>query len=147
MQTSAGGKATPFRILAAVLYIASLLMTPYRTLDPNLQMGGFEILIFGWGGLPNTLAWLANPLLILSLIVMSKRPTPAIVASTLALLLSMDFKDVQTLGWDSSRDVEAGQVTSIAAGAYVWLASIGFTSLASIASVIDRRTLHANTSR
>jgi hypothetical protein len=121
-------------------------MAPYRTLDPNLQMGGFEILIFGWGGLPNTLAWLANPLLIFSLIVMSKRPTLAILASTLALLLSIDFKDVQTLGWDSSRDIEAGQVISIGAGAYVWLASIVFTLLASIMSAIERRTNHANIS-
>lgn len=146
MQTSAPGKATPFRILAAVLYTASLLMTPYRTLDPNLQMRGFEILSFGWGGLPNTLAWLANPLLILSLTVMSKRPAIAIVASTLALLLSIDFKDVQTLGWDSSRDAEAGQITSIGAGAYVWLASIVFTLLASITSAIERKT-NVNTLR
>ena len=147
MQTSAGDKTAPIRILTAVLYMTSLLMTPYRTLDPNLQMRGFEILIFGWGGLPNTLAWLANPLLISSLIVMPKRPILAIIASTLALLLSMDFKDVQSLGWDSSRDVEAGQVISIGVGAYVWLASIGFTLLASIMSAIDRRTHHANASR
>jgi hypothetical protein len=147
MQTSARDKAAPIRILAAMLYIASLLMTPYRTLDPNLQMGGFEILIFGWGSLPNTLAWLANPLLVVSLIVMPKRPTLAIATSTLALLLSMDFKDVQSLGWDSARDVAAGQVTAIDAGAYVWLASIGFTLLASIMSAIDQRTHHANASR
>jgi len=133
------------RILATMLYTASLLMIPYRTLNPNLQMRGFELLVFGWGSLPGTLAWLANPLLILSLIVMKKRQTTAIFAGASALLLSMDFKSVQTLGWDSGRDIEAGQVVSIDMGAYVWLASIAFTLIAATMSSIERRT-NVNTS-
>ena len=143
MRISTRGKATPFRILAVVLYMASLLMTPYRTLEPNIQMRGFEILFLDWGGLPNTLAWLANPLLIFSLIVMSKRSTAAIVSTALALLLSIDFKDIQTLGRDSSRDIEAGQVISIGVGAYVWLASIICTLLASIVSAIEGKSRSA----
>ena len=136
--------AKALRILAIVIYTASLLLAPYKTRDPVMEAIGIFILSFGWVSLYGLMtAWLANPLVIFCFFQMKNKPALCSVLSVLALLAAHDFNKVHSLGFDSGRDIYAGEVIGIGLGCYVWLSSLAITFFASLVFLLNSRRVHA----
>jgi hypothetical protein len=130
--------ADSLRIFAFSVYVASLLFPPYITSDPAMQESGFSVLILGWVSMlppPFITAWLANPLMIFCFFRMKATPRLCVVLSVLAILAAHDFASIESLGWDSSREVAAGTVRGLGAGSLLWLAALALTLAASIAFI------------
>jgi hypothetical protein len=129
------------RILAIATYVASLSFPAYVTRDPHMQENGFGILLLGWGSMldRHMTAWLANPLVILCFIRMKTHPRLSIALSTLAIAVAHDFAKVDTLGWDSARDVYAGEVIRLHIGSYLWVTALVLTFAASISFFRESR--------
>ncbi len=126
------------RQLAICTFLVSLVLTPYKTWDPEMEMYGITVLLLGWMAVFDhyIFAWYANPLMIFSWYWMRKAPlsTPllCVCLNVLAFLLALDFNKVESLGWDSSGDIILGKVIGLGAGSYVWLGSLALTTLASV---------------
>ncbi|RST46321.1 hypothetical protein [Variovorax sp. DXTD-1] len=131
------------RLLAVVLYLSSLVLTPYHTREPEMEMRGILVLLVGWAVIPDThvCAWIANPMAIFCFVWMKKSPVLCVGLALAALALAHDFRSVETLGFDSGRDMDAGTVVGFGAGSYVWLSSLLLTLIASIMSFITRPTM------
>jgi hypothetical protein len=114
------------RTVAFGLFALALIMVPFRTAEPQMEMRGVELLLLGWGSLLMwKFAWLANPLFIAALLSARKFPRSALVGSGLALLLAaLEFPYVESVGFDSGRDIEASRVIGVGPGAYLWLTSL-----------------------
>jgi hypothetical protein len=91
----AAGKVAAGAALAAsryrVLYWASVACYVFSLLVPDYN--GFYMLLFGWLGLKYTLAWIANPLLILAFVVARPAGDPGawrwLACAALALMLTL----------------------------------------------------------
>ena len=91
----AAGKAAASAALGAsryrVLYWASVALFVFSLLVPNYN--GFYMLVFGWLALKYTLAWIANPLLIVAFVVARPASDPGawrwLAYSALALMLTL----------------------------------------------------------
>jgi hypothetical protein len=131
MPKRATSSATSRRNLAIAIYVVSMVLPSYVTRESALGMPGIGLLLIGWIGIGNHIyAWLANPLIIFCFFGMKNKPTFCLYLSIAALVLSLDFMNVKSLGFDSSRDIAAGQVLSVGLGGAIWLLSIILTIFA-----------------
>lgn len=101
---------------------------------------GWEVLILGWSGAFSsfpyfTIAWYANPLFVLTVILLVKDKPPVLFSALSGLLIALTaffFKRV----WNDKEPPEV-IVTSYGAGFYLWLTS--FVILAVAAWVVYRK--------
>ena len=97
-----------------------------------MQLSGLTLLFLGWGSvLTGHTSWIANPLFLYCVVCMTIRPRLALLAAAMALTAAHDFASVASLGFDSSGDIEAGEVTHLKVGAYLWFGSLALAFLAS----------------
>jgi hypothetical protein len=131
------------RKLAVGAYLLSLMLPPFKTIDPDAQQLGLSILLTGWGALLDweIHAWLANPLAIYCFFRMKSKPYLCAILGIWAIFLAQDFDKVKTLGWDSGGEMYSGTVVGINIGCYVWLSSLVVTFLASVTYVYASRKL------
>jgi len=110
-----------------MLFIASLTQTAFQIAsnDPtNREAQGFLMLIIGWTGIfemPYGIPWLANPLLILSWIMLNQRMKTSLLLSFLAILFSASF-----LLYKQMPENEGGstsEITGVGLGYWLWLSS------------------------
>jgi hypothetical protein len=118
-------------VLAAVLFLSSL---GFNTLilsrgDSSFLMG-FVCLLFGF----SYLAWFANPLFLVSVILLSlNRSYMALATSTVSLILAATTFLIQKVPYN-----EAGHTANVVGyglGFYLWIASISMILLTSVVSM------------
>lgn len=128
-------------LVALGCYLIALYLHPYSTNNPSSSLSGFYILFFGWGGVllsKANLAWFANPALLLSVLLIKQHPKTSVVLAALAVGLGLDCLRFYSFGFDSNRDIYAGTVTGIEAGAYVWLFSLILVLIAQLIQISFR---------
>lgn len=141
----AGGSLMHRNILyagAALFVIACCLpvlaMGPVSASAPLTVTGtqsGAQVLASGWLGLfLGNIAWFANPLWLLGgILLLSGRRTPARVLFVLAVLLSLHtFAMVGTVVPQDEGGVNKQVVVRLLPGAYVWLAALAVSLVASL---------------
>jgi hypothetical protein len=107
---------------AVMLYAFSLITFPFLTAEPQMRMHGFEVLLLGWLG---SVAWLANPLFVVAVVMSKRAPVWATLCAVAAALLAvLCYPYVGSLGFDSGGEIEAGRVTGLGPGAYLWWSSL-----------------------
>ena len=122
-------------IAAAVLYCVAMVDTVYTTDEQGIQ--GYWIFLTGWLGFTFfQFAWYANPLTVLSLLLMRSKPWWALLSSALALLcMSQAF-----LFYEIPADAKGNAITIISRGAgfYCWIAAISCVFYAIITTLVYR---------
>ena len=122
-------------IVAAILFCIAMVDTVYTTQERGIQ--GYWILLTGWlGFLFFQFAWYANPLTVLSLLLMRKHPWWALASSALALLcMSQAF-----LFYEIPSDAKGNTIAIISRGLgfYCWVAMISCVFYAIIMLLIYR---------
>jgi hypothetical protein len=116
--------ASALRVAALSLYLASLFLIPFHTNHPNLDWWGIGILLLGW--MAGNAAWLANPLALYAFVRMRRYPGRCALLCVVAVLVAFDaYRAIgMSFGFDSKRDIIAGTIHTLGAGAYVWFASL-----------------------
>ena len=108
-------------IVAAILFCIAMVDTVYTTSEQGIQ--GYWILLTGWlGFLFFQFAWYANPLTVLSLLLMRKHPWWALISSAIALLcMSQAF-----LFYEIPSDAKGNTIAILSRGIgfYCWVAMI-----------------------
>ena len=144
-------------LLAAsvVLFLASLPWTSFRVDGSREGLPGWMVLLIGCLGLfdpghPAHLAWLANPLLLLTWGMGMARTgigtrRAAVAAGGLALLLALSFPLLRTV---IVGDTGPSQVTGLGVGYWLWLASLGCGFAADVVrwktgAALEREPIHA----
>jgi hypothetical protein len=132
--------AGSLRILAIVSYLASLPFPPYLTRVKGMEVTGFQILLCGPIFIFDSVAsaWLANPLAISSLCLMKARPRLCVVLSAAALFAARGFTRLDSVGWDSGRDIHGGRVVGLGIASILWLAALALTWAASFTFALHR---------
>jgi len=122
-------------LIAAVLFCIAMVDTAYTTEERTIH--GYWILLTGWlGFLFFQFAWYANPLTVLSLLLMKRRPWWALLASGLALLcMSQAF-----LFYEIPSDAKGNTIAIISRGIgfYCWIGMIACVFYAVIMRLIYR---------
>ncbi len=106
-------------LLAGTLFTISLV---FNTLipakgDPSFLVG-FVCLLFGF----SYLAWYANPLILLSVILIALRSRWAVATSALALALAFSALSIETVPYNEGGD--DAEVVGYGLGFFLWLASM-----------------------
>ena len=129
------------RLTALAAFVASLGMPLFKTAEMGDEWG-VNALLFGWVVLiEGKLAWLANPLMLLSLFALRRLPHVALIASAAALCVAVfeyPYSYVDSVGFDSGREIEAGRVTDFGIAAYVWLVSLALSVAYSVLLVLQQ---------
>lgn len=119
-------------ILSILIFVISLPLDAYfvHQLKNLVPTDGFTCLLIGWIGLlglGSAIAWLANPLLILSWAFSKSKPKRAFYFSVAALGLALSF-----LLFDQAMINEAGynKIASVSYGYYCWVLSISIMVIA-----------------
>ena len=122
-------------LVAAVLCCIAIVDTVYTTEEQAIR--GYWILLTGWlGFLFFQFAWYANPLTILSLLLMKKHPWWALITSALALLcMSQAF-----LFYEIPSDAKGSAIAIVSRGTgfYCWIGMISCVFYAVIMRLIYR---------
>lgn len=126
------------------LFIASLLNDGYYIEGPNPSAwsNSFGLLLLGWIGLASgTLAWLANPALILSwAMAILKRPPLSLLAALAALALMMSFLLQTTV--ISSEAPQYSRIVGYGRGFWLWVGSAAVQVLGSAIAAMPTDFLH-----
>ncbi|WP_022950525.1 hypothetical protein [Leucothrix mucor] len=124
-----------FLLAAGVLFCIALVETVFVTTEQAVQ--GYWIMLVGWMGfMIFQFAWFANPLALLALLLIRKRPWWALATSVLSLLCLSQaflFSEIPT---DTSGQSIA--VVSRGIGFYCWVASIACVFYGTIMMLIYR---------
>jgi hypothetical protein len=132
------------RFTALAAFVASLGMPLFKTAEMGNEWG-INALLFGWVCLiEGKLAWLANPLMLLSLLALRRLPHVALIASAAALFVAVfeyPYSYVDSVGFDSGREIEAGRVTGFGTAAYAWLASLALSFAYSVLLVLQQHVV------
>jgi hypothetical protein len=120
----------PGIVLAAALFLSSLgFNTLILSRGDSSFLKGFVCLLFGF----SYLAWFANPLFLVSVILLSlNRSYMALATSTVSLILSATTFLIQKVPYN-----EAGHTANVVGyglGFYLWIASISMILLTSVLS-------------
>jgi len=122
-------------LVAAALFCIAMVDVVYTTKDQAIH--GYWILVTGWlGFLFFQFAWYANPLTVLSLLLMRRNPWMALVASTLALLcMSQAF-----LFFEIPSDIHGNTIaiTSRGLGFYCWVGMVACIFYAVVLTLVYR---------
>jgi hypothetical protein len=123
-------------VLAAVLFLSSLgLKTLILSHGDSSFLLGFVCLLFGF----SYLAWFANPLFLVSIILLSlNRSRMALAASTASLILAATTFLIQKAPFN-----EAGHMANVVGyglGFYLWIASMSAILLTSALSMTVGKT-------
>ena len=130
-------------VLAAVLFLSSL---GFNTLllshgDSSFLMG-FVCLLFGF----SYLAWFANPLFLVSIVLLSlNRLRMALAASTASLILAATTFLIQKVPYN-----EAGHMANVVGyglGFYLWIASMSVLLLTTVSSTAVGKAKRVNSDR
>jgi hypothetical protein len=127
-------------LIGAVLFVLSLISPCVRLVfspGGGEVCNGFYILMSGWmGPLVGNVAWAANPLALLALVLLLVDMVQAArLISAMAVVVSL-----QTMAFPGTVIVSGGpfpgseQATGLACGAFVWMLSILFVLLACLAA-------------
>jgi len=136
-------KSSTFRAIAIILLLAALVLYCMALADvvvitSERPIKGFWMLLTGWMGfMIFQFSWYANPLALMSVLLMRRRPVWSLIASGAALLLV-----TQAFLFDEIPTVKAEEPILIMArgnGFYLWIASIVCLFYACIFMVIYRR--------
>jgi hypothetical protein len=117
-------------VLAAVLFLSSLgLNTLILSRGDSSFLMGFVCLLFGF----SYLAWYANPLFLVSVILLAlNRSSMAVATSTASLILAATTFLIQKVPYN-----EAGHMADVVGyglGCYLWIASMSVILLTSVFS-------------
>lgn len=122
-------------LVATILFCIAMVDTVYTTSEQSIQ--GYWILLTGWlGFLFFQLAWYANPLTMLSLLLIRKKPWLALISSTLALLcMSQAF-----LFYEIPSDAKGNtiEILSRGVGFYCWIGMVSCVFYSIIMMLIYR---------
>jgi hypothetical protein len=134
--------------IAAVLFISSLFtvamkFSPICSGCPDGEVfKGFEVLILGWLGVFQlTFAWFANPLLVLAMVRLHRRPWAAFFLTSAGLGLaisSLNFK----VTWIDQRYASHASV-DLELGFYLWVGSFAVLWCGTILKLIRNRILRS----
>ena len=130
-------------VLASVLFLSSL---GFNTLllshgDSSFLMG-FVCLLFGF----SYLAWYANPLFLVSIVLLSlNRSAWALAASTGSLILAATTFLIQKVPYNEARHL--ANVVGYGLGFYLWIASISVILLTSLLSTMVGKAKRVNSDR
>lgn len=132
--------------IAAVLFISSLFtvamkVTPicFECSDVEVSKGIF-ILIFGWLGVfEMTFAWFANPLLLLAMAQLHRRPGSAFFFSSVGLGLALSSLNLKVI-WIDARYASDASV-ELDLGFYLWVGSFAVLLCGTILKLIRNRIL------
>ena len=136
-------KSSTFRAIAILLLLAAAVLFCMALADEAIitseqPIKGFWILLTGWMGfIIFQFSWYANPLALMSVLLMRRRPVWSLLASGIALLLVAQaflFDEIPTVKPD-----EPIMVLARGTGFYLWIASIISLFYACIFMVIYRR--------
>jgi hypothetical protein len=129
-------------LVAAVLFCIAMVDTVYTTKEQAIQ--GYWIFLTGWlGFLFFQFAWFANPLTVLSLFLMRKKPWWALFSSGLALLcMSQAF-----LFYEIPADAKGNTIEIISRGTgfYCWIGMVACVFYSIIMILIYRAFKRDNT--
>mgnify|MGYP000153257397 CR=1 FL=1 len=124
-------------LAAAVLFCIAMVETVYVT-DEQLSVYGYWILLTGWLGFVFfQFAWYANPLIILTLLLMKNRPWWALLAGALALLcMSQGF-----LFYEIPSDAQGNTIAIVSRGVgfYCWVGMVTCVFYAVIMRLVYRK--------
>lgn len=113
-------------MISFIVFVFSLFANCYCTGEKDC-MRGFLALFLGWFGAP--FAWMANPLLILSWIFISKRLFSLILSScSIVFAISYLFLDEVYI----NEAGHLGKITSYGYGYFMWMLSMGIFLIANI---------------
>jgi UDP-N-acetylmuramyl pentapeptide phosphotransferase/UDP-N-acetylglucosamine-1-phosphate transferase len=136
---AAGGLSFFVMIASVLLFAVSLTQDGYYIARDGFDKAdpAWGLLLIGWLGMGETLAWFANPMLLAAwLLTWRKQGIPAIVAASLALVLSLSFLLTDKILCD-----EAGNRSPIIGygyGYWLWIASIVVAFVAAVATFSER---------
>lgn len=122
---ASGGLSFVIMCISVLLFALSLPQDGYYIARDGMGKAdpAWGLLLIGWLGMGETLAWFANPMLLAAwLMIWRKQGIPAIVAASLSLVLSLSFLLNDTIICD-----EAGNRSPIIGygyGYWLWIASI-----------------------
>lgn len=129
------GIAILLLLAAAVLFCVAMVETAYVTTEQAIS--GYWIFITGWlGFLIFQFAWYANPLTLMALLLMRRRPWWALLSSGLALVAMSQAFLFQEIPMDTSGNTIA--IASRGVGFYCWIAMVTCVFYAVIAILIYR---------
>jgi hypothetical protein len=130
-----------FRYLPAILFFFSLLLPAFSVEDGGAI--GLGVLIYGWVGIGRSFgwSWLANPLLIFTLLLFFHRSKSiwrrtALYTASAGFLLSLSFLLVDKIPGKKS-DAMVGVVT-LKIGYWIWLCSMAALLIAAILNNSER---------
>ena len=115
------------------MLLISLTQNAYFTTGMNESVGSFGLVafLFGWMGLSGAgVSWLANPLLIISWILLFRNSKVSLILSGLALFFAFSF-----LGFKEVIVNEGGGKSEIIAygnGYWLWLSSCGLNLMGNL---------------
>jgi len=119
-----------------ILFVLSLLLTSFFTSGEDIR--GYWILILGWIGLIIfQYSWFANPLNLLSLLLVNQRPKLALLLSAVAFLLASQafiFSEIPS-GTSSGKIY----IKEFGLGLYVWYLAQGLFLMGMFMAVLNRR--------
>jgi len=122
-------------LIAAILFCIAMVDIVYTTEEKGIH--GYWILLTGWlGFLFFQFAWYANPLTVLSLLLMKRHPWWALIVSAMALLcMSQAF-----LFYEIPSDAKGNTISIISRGVgfYCWIAMIACVFYAIVMRLIYR---------
>ena len=130
-------------VVALILFIVSLFFPAYLGLEGGKDVSGWTAFLFGGFGLLGsfTVGWLANPLALVTLLLMrSKQVTVAILAIVFALLtVVISLTSVYSQNTDLF-PLDAGiHVGSLGLGFYIWVSGLVVLLLAAIVNSLERK--------
>jgi hypothetical protein len=103
--------------IAAICFSLSLVLTSLHTSGEDLQ--GFWVLLTGWlGFIIFQFSWFANPLTLLALLILDKKPWTSLVLSSLAIVLATQayfFTEIPT-----GLNQEITFIQEVGLGFYFW---------------------------
>ncbi|KGT08473.1 hypothetical protein CMU71_00615 [Elizabethkingia anophelis] len=123
--------------ISIALFVASLTQTAVNM--GSDYMLSIACLLLGWAEVfEGGIAWLANPLLFISwLLLIIKQPKISVPLSLIAFFLSLSYLSVSTITVNEGGG--KAEITSYDLGYYLWLASSISMSIGSIWTIISNR--------
>ncbi len=133
-------------IISIMIFLFSLSQKTYcHNNDCGEYWSGFLLLIFGWMGLfvgGAGFCWIANPLLILSWILIRKNIIVSTILSGISTFFSIVFLFFDKIMIDEAGHY--GEITGYRLGYWLWLSSILITFIGSILIIIKHKKPVAN---
>ncbi|WP_300671155.1 hypothetical protein [Soonwooa sp.] len=130
-------------ILSVVLFVISLFCPAFfiDRVDRDAYSNSFYLLIIGWMGLLGGaiipfLIWLANPLYIFSILLVTSREKAGVLFALIPVVLAVVFANLDTI--ITSESGASSRITELGSGYILWLLSFIVLFAASIFNLFDK---------